>query len=275
MKHEVIVMKSHRSRYDQGILVAGGRLVEAGTTDLVYPEQIERAITEKTAFLFYLAEAEAERGSLPLSLLAGICGPKKIPIVVDAAAELPPQRNFTAYIKSGADLVIFSGGKDIAGPQSSGLILGRRDLIEACRANSCPNHSVGRAMKVDKENLAGLLKAVELYVKTDFSEKEKLWNESADKLRIGLASIDGLEVEKAFPIEPGIQPQRIPKVFAAPKEGSSISAVLLAQKLEAGNPAIIAGMYRGKLMLNPQCLRKGEEEIIVRRIACIMRGSDE
>jgi L-seryl-tRNA(Ser) seleniumtransferase len=194
--------------------------------------------------------------------------------VVDAAAELPPQRNFTAYIKSGADLVIFSGGKDIAGPQSSGLILGE-EILRGMQGELLPQPQRGSGDEGGQGKPRRLLKAVELYVKTDFPEKEKLWNESADKLRIGLASIDGLEVEKAFPIEPGIQPQRIPKVFAAPKEGSSISAVLLAQKLEAGNPAIIAGMYRGKLMLNPQCLRKGEEEIIVRRIACIMRGSDE
>lgn len=270
MKNEVIIMKSHRSRYDQGIRVAGGKIVEAGSTDLIYPESIRASIGENTAFLFYLAEAADERGSLPLKTLSSICRPLNIPIVVDAAAELPPLKSFTRYIEEGADLVIFSGGKDIAGPQSSGLVLGRKDLIQACRANCCPNHSIGRAMKVDKETLAGFVKALELYVKTDFIKKRQVWENTAEFLYQSLTKIKSIQVIKTLPSEPGIQPLNIPRVFVSPSQNANFTADDLLNELEMGDPAVAAGMYRGSLMLNPQNLRKNEPELVVKRLVDIL-----
>ncbi len=272
LRNEVIIMKSHRSRYDQGIRVAGGKIVETGTTDLIYPEIIEAAIGEKTAFLFYLAEAAEERGSLPLKTLAAICGSANIPVVVDAAAELPPFRNFSRYLDEGADLVLFSGGKDIAGPQSSGLILGRMDLIQACRANCCPNHSIGRSMKVDKETLAGLVKAVELYAKTDFEKKRQDWEDAADFLFRALSKIKQIQAVKTCPVEPGIQPLSIPRVFLSPAQTASFTAGDLLKALEEGDPPVVAGIYRETLMLNPQNLRSGEPEIVAKRLIRILGG---
>ena len=148
-KDEVILLKSHRSRYDQGIRMVGGKLVEVGYADLTLPEQLERAINEKTAMCFYLAESEYIRAALPLKMVASIMNKHNIPVVVDAAAEIPPKENLTRYLEEGASLVVFSGGKDIHGPQSSGLVLGRADLIKACHANACPNHSVGRKRPIN------------------------------------------------------------------------------------------------------------------------------
>ncbi|MBI9105619.1 MAG: aminotransferase class V-fold PLP-dependent enzyme [Spirochaetales bacterium] len=272
MKNEVLILKSHRSRYDQGIRVAGGVLKDIGSTDLVYPEMLEAGISEKTGFIFYLAEAADERGSLPLSDVAGICRKHGIPLVVDAAAELPPLDNFRNFLEQGADLVIFSGGKDIAGPQSSGLIVGRKELIERCRANSCPNHSIGRAMKVDKETLAGFVRAVELYVDTDFIEKTSRWTEIAEMIFEGLNDLTGIRVVKDLPFEPGIQPRNIPRVFVSPEKGGLNRVNDWHRKLQDGEPGVITGIYRESLMINPQCLGIEEVDVVVNRLSEIVRG---
>ncbi len=267
MKNEVLMLKAHRFRYDQGVRLAGGRIIEVGLSDLTLPAQLEDAITDNTAMFLYLAEAEKIRGALPLQEVVGIMRHREVPVLVDAAAELPPLGNLTGYIRQGADLVLFSGGKDIRGPQSSGLILGRRKLIRACAANACPYHSIGRSMKVDKETIAGITKAVELYAHKDFDAEYRRWQETANFFLSSLASIEGLSMRKDFPREPGIQPASIPRVYIELDESSrGMSAPGLKTSLENGSPGIVCGEYQGQIVLNPQMLEEGEAEIIVRRI---------
>lgn len=270
MPNEVIVLKSQRFRYDQAIRMAGARLVEVGLADLTFREQVEAAVTERTAAFHYLAESESIRGAIPLEEVIEIMRPRGIPVIVDAAAELPPLRNLTHYIELGADLVLFSGGKDIRGPQSSGLVLGRADLIEACLLNSNPFHSVGRPMKVDKETIAGLTRAVELYVEKDFEEEAARWERIVANLLEGCKQIPGTTATRGFPSEPGIQPRTIPRVFLRMHEAARLSPKDVRDRLWEGEPCIAVGLLGDALVLNPQTLDEAQCELISERLHRIM-----
>ncbi|BCB92113.1 hypothetical protein Psuf_094260 [Phytohabitans suffuscus] len=111
--------------------------------------------------MVYFAGTRFERYALPLEQVVDLAHEAGVPVIVDAAAQLPPVENLWHYTGLGADLALFSGGKGPRGPQASGLVLGRRDLVDACRAHACPNHALGRTMKTSKENVLGLVAAVE------------------------------------------------------------------------------------------------------------------
>jgi uncharacterized pyridoxal phosphate-dependent enzyme len=268
MPNEILVLKCHRSRYDQGLRIAGGRINEIGLADYVIPDQVEAAITEKTAMFFYLAESEKLRGSLPVARVAELLKKRGIPLVVDAAAELPPPANLTRFIEEGADLVIFSGGKEIRGPQASGLIVGSERLIRACRANSCPNFSIGRGMKVDKESIAGLVKAVELFVRRDFRKAKKSWESIVSLFLDGLSGVPGLAARRGFPLEPGVQPVDVPRVYL---KSSKIDTVTLWERLRQGERPIYADRQGDELVLNPQNLLDAEVPIVIERLIELCR----
>ena len=271
MRNEIIILKSHRSRYDQGIRLVGGVIKEVGYADLTLPEQLSAAITERTAMCFYLAESENIRGSLPLRNVSTIMKSRGIPVLVDAAAEIPPRENLTRFIDEGADLVVFSGGKDIRGPQSSGLVVGNAVLIEACRANSCPNHSVGRGMKVDKETLAGILRAVELYMAKDMIADMERMEHITDHIISGLSDqAPDLVAFRGIPTEPGIQPRSCPRVYV--KVSGKHSTAELKSRLGECSPAIICGVQDAMLVFNSQLLSEEDAEIIVRSVKAAMRA---
>ncbi|MEM7034723.1 MAG: aminotransferase class V-fold PLP-dependent enzyme, partial [Chloroflexota bacterium] len=166
LKNEVIIHRSHRNGYDHGVRQVGVRVVEIGYTTGTQRWELEQAINENTAAIFWFQGAMTGMGELPLPTVIEIAKSHGVPVVVDGAAQLPPVSNLWHFTKElGADLAVFSGGKDLRGPQPTGLIVGRRDLIEACTLNGSPNHSLGRPMKVGKEEMVGLLAAVERYLK--------------------------------------------------------------------------------------------------------------
>ena len=271
LKNEVLILKSHRFRYDQGVKIAGGKLKEIGLSDLTLSDQLVNGISEKTVMFLYLAEAEKIRVSLSLGLIVDILKSRNIPIVVDAAAEIPPVDNLTNYIKEGADLVLFSGGKELRGPQSSGLILGNKDLIKACALNSCPNHGIGRSMKVDKETIAGITKAVELFIQKDYEAEYKRWDKMASKILRLLRPIESLILRKDFPREPGIQPASIPRVYLKINPTKTkISTKILKEMLKNENHGIICGEDQEEIVLNMQMLKDGEPEIISKTIEKIL-----
>ena len=142
MKNEVIIQKSHRFAYDQLYRAAGAKFVEIGDGRRCYPWQLEAAFTEKTAAVAYLFAAFVSRRAIPLPEVCEISHARGVPVIVDAASTLPPRDNLKRYIREGADLVILSGGKGIRGPQGTGILIGRADLIEADRdtgtGNFCP-----------------------------------------------------------------------------------------------------------------------------------------
>ncbi len=269
MADEVVVLKSHRFRYDQAVRQAGANLVEVGLGDRSHPRDVERAIGEDTAAILYLQfdEFETRNGSLPLQDVLAVGVEHVVPVIVDAAAEIPPPSNLARFNEMGADLVVFSGGKAIRGPQSSGLILGRADLIEACALNNYPRHSIGRPMKADKETIAGLVKAVELYLERDFNAQVKRWDQVVDYWLGELSDLDGVEVEAGYPDEPGIQPSIIPRVYLRwDGSGPDLTMEQVQRKLRNGHPRIAVGHTDKGLVLNPQTLRDDEEKIVARRV---------
>ncbi len=194
MKNEVVFQKSHRFGYDHAIRNVGVRIVEVETRD-----QLESAINEKTAMLFFLNSADP-RGQIKRQEFAQIAKKKGIPSLIDAAADIPPAENLSAYIKMGYDLVAFSGGKGLKGPQCSGLLLGRKDLIQAGFLNGSPqSDSVGRMGKVGKEEIVGLMTAVELFVKRNHQAEWKEWERRVGVIEKAVSGIRGIEMEKFIP----------------------------------------------------------------------------
>jgi L-seryl-tRNA(Ser) seleniumtransferase len=268
LRDEVVVLKSHRILYDQAVLLAGARFVEVGVTSSATIGQLLAAIGERTAMVLYVAEAAPLRGSIPLRDIAAALRGTGVPVVVDAAAELPPMANLRAFLDDGADLVVFSGGKELRGPQSSGIILGTSALIAACAANAFPNYGIGRAMKTDKETIAGLVRAVELFVARDEDADLRRWERMTMQLVDGIAAHPACEVRRGFPVEPGVQPVGIPRAFV---RSQRVPAAELLDRLRAGDPAVIASVSGDELVLNPQCLDDDEVQPVIDAVLSALR----
>lgn len=260
MKDEVLVLKCHRDLYDQAILLSGAHFVEVGVTSFAFLEQIEDKISDHTAAFFFTSEAEQMRGSVSFREIAALCNRYQVPVIVDSAAELPPVCNVHKYLDEGASLVVFSGGKEIRGPQASGMILGKKELIEACDMNCCPNYGIGRPMKVDKENICGLVKAVELFAKKDYDAQMREWERFVQILYRGLKENKKLELTLGYPIEPGVQPACILRLFVKPL---AMDVDELHKKLMNYNPRIYTFKYQDQVVLNPQCLEEEELQTVV------------
>jgi len=266
LKNEVLIQKTHRNGYDHAVRQVGVTLVEFGLMKETHPWEMRAAITEHTAAVVHFPEFDSYR-NLPLKDVIAIAKEAGIPVIVDASAEIPPVENLRRYSDMGADLTVFSGGKDICGPQPTGLILGRRDLIRACALNANPNYSIGRPMKVGKEEIAGLVTAVELYLKQDFAAEERRWEDQVAYIVHALADIPGLNARRVSPAEPGIQPNWIPRVYldwdetVIPLSRSEVKGRMLR-----GNPGIALGTSSTGLVVNPHTLQSGEEKIIAQRL---------
>lgn len=266
MRNEIVVHKSHRNRYDQAIRLTGAKLVEIGYGDAVHLAELEAAIGDRTAGVVYFAHCEPLKGSLPLVKVSEVCRRTGIPLLVDAAAELPPVSNFKRYLELGADLVVFSGGKELRGPQCSGLLLGKRSIIEACVQNAHPNYSIGRAMKVGKEEIAGLVRAIELY--TAKSEDERL----AELYRIAsvmverLVGLQGASARLVLSGEIGTQPTDIPRVYLDLDKSLLGRRDEIVHRLRMGDPGVVVDIQSKGIALSPQNLVDGEEVVVVEQV---------
>jgi D-glucosaminate-6-phosphate ammonia-lyase len=170
LRHEIIVHRTQRNFYDFAIRQVGGRLVEIGHAMETASWELDAAFNERTAAVFYFAGTHLNRQTLPLPLVIERAHAFGVPVIVDAAAQIPPVTGLWHYtVDLGADLAIFSGGKGLAGPQNSGLVVGRADLIRAISLNGPPNQRIGRPMKVGKEAMIGLLTAIERYLDPDLA----------------------------------------------------------------------------------------------------------
>lgn len=257
MADEALVLKCHRTLYDQALPMTGIKVKEVGTTSFADIEQIQQAISDKTAMFFFAAEAEAMRGSVDIKKIIGLLQRYKLPVVVDAAAELPPLDNIKKYLELGADMVIFSGGKEIRGPQASGLILGRKKWIAACNANCCPQYSIGRPMKIDKETMVGLVKAIELFVSKDYDRQLHTWEDMAVRIAVLLENEGIAEIRTGYPAEPGIQPVTILRTYVKPlrKTAEEVFNALIALPTP-----VYVHLNGDELAINPQCLAEDEIE---------------
>ena len=269
-KNEIIVQKLHRNAYDFAVRQTVATLKEVGSTDGTSDADFESAINECTAAVFWFQGAMNRPDELPLERMIAIAQERDVPVIVDGAAQLPPTENLWKWTEMGAALAIFSGGKDLRGPQSSGLVVGRRDLVEAVCQIGAPNHGFGRPMKVGKEEMAGLLKAVELYLEVDQEGRRSQDEETVAGWCHELNKLDGVQAERSFPNEAGQPLPRAKVAFNAAVTNADRDQVM--ERLLRGTPAVdVAPAGEDAIFLNPMTLADGEDEIVVQRLIEILQ----
>ncbi len=264
-KDEVIIQRAHRIPYDPAITLAGGTIVEVGNRLQTFPWELEAAFTPRTAMVFYVAGEHLAFGALPLEEVIRIAHAHDVPVVVDAAAQLPPTENLWHFTRDlGADLTIFSGGKDFHGPQASGLVVGTRRMIDAVAANGSPYQRLARPMKAGKEEMLGLLAAIERYMQVDWRERVEGYEAIVAHWLDRLNSVPGLTAERVFPNEAG-QPTPRCRVRFDPE--LELNAADVVKQLWDGDPRIaVAVDGKDAISFTPELLRDGEENILLGRI---------
>jgi L-seryl-tRNA(Ser) seleniumtransferase len=270
LKNEVVVQKGHRYGYDQALLCCGVRMIEVETL-----EEYEAAFNERTVMAhFYNA---AEQGRISREDWIRVAHAHGVPCFNDAAADVPPISNLWNYTKMGFDLVTFSGGKGIRGPQNAGLLLGRKDLIAAAAASNNPFDGVGRGMKVAKEQIVGMVAAVDWFLSQTDAGMEKEFRERADRIAGHLKGLASVVTEIAVPPVANHVPHLLIRYS---QEELKISPRNVMAELRRGSPAIelnpSTGSTRGAsagipadvntIVVGVWMLQPGEEMIVARRL---------
>jgi uncharacterized pyridoxal phosphate-dependent enzyme len=264
---EVIVFRSQRNGYDQAARQTGARMVEIGAQR----SELEAAFSPQTVCVLYFAGAHYASGALPLEEVIAIAHAADVRVFVDAAAQIPPVSNLWHFTRElGADAAIFSGGKGLRGPQSSGLVLGGHGLIDACVPNGPPNHSVGRPMKVGKEEMLGILAAVEWSLQQDEGALLARYEAMVQRWIAGLADVPGVSAERGYPSEAG-QPHGRAIVHLGPE--CAWTRPKLVRALWDAEPRIAVGeVGSDAIALNPQTLEPGEDEIVLEALRRLLLG---
>src|SRR6266850_5992466 len=194
MKNEVIIPKYSRNVYDHAIRMVGVKIVEVHD-----PSELESAFHDSTA-MAYILGGPGDDGPLGTRVVAEAAKRRNVPVIVDAAAEILTLKP-NVHLERGATAVAYSGGKCIRGPQAAGLLLGEKKWLQAAWANSAPHHAFGRSLKVGKEEIMGMLAAVEMWVKRDHQAEWKQWVAWCDQISAGLKKIDGVTTKMGEPNE--------------------------------------------------------------------------
>jgi len=281
MKNEVIIQSLHRNQYDYPLQFTGAKIVEVGNSRKTVASDIENAISERTAACVYFVFDPME-GVLPLEEVARVCHARGVPVIADGAGELPPVENLTAFLKMGADIAVFSGGKDIGSTNDTGLVVGRRDIIQACRRLGPHSYIpygkgthvfIGRPMKTSKEDIFGFVTALKRYLKADQRARLEEWERKAAYLVSELQKFpEVVSVRKMYDSYDQPRPLCVPKVeFEFKKaEPHGSTAEWIMGELQRGQPSIVGYVLEGKFYLSPQCLKPGEVEIVAHTISEIL-----
>ena len=266
MKTEVIIQKSHRYGYDHAVRNCGIRFVEIETAG-----ELESAVNGRTAMMLFF-NANDPVGKIKAAEFAALGKKHNVPTFNDAAADVPPVDALSRYTKMGFDLVTFSGGKGLRGPQSCGLLLGRKDLIAAARLNGPPNSdTIGRGMKVNKEEYVGMMVAIELYVKQDHAAEWREWEKRVKVIADSVGPVHGVKTETFVPeIANAVPHLRITWDAGAVK----ITPAEAVKRLLEGDPSIeVRPGSKDALEVAVWMLQPGEAEIVARRIREVLRSA--
>ena len=293
-KNEVVVHRVHRNSYDHAVRGVGVKMVEVGhmghpSAGPMRTYELESAINERTAMVFWPQMGGLPKDSfLSLKETAEIAHKRGVPVLVDAAAALPPASNLRKFVSEGADLVCFSGGKAIGGPQASGILAGRADLIRSValqhqdmdvhpetwtwrqliaegKIAGPPLQGIGRPCKVGREEVVGLLTALMAYVRRDHAADLTCWQALAQRMAEGLSGIPGVQVTS----NDGATSGRPSVTLQLDEQALGKTAVQVSNTLADGDPIVAVGtssVDHGRLTLGTMCLADGEEEIVVRRL---------
>lgn len=262
---EVIIQKSHRLGYDHAIRNCGVKMVEVEG-----PDEMEQAINENTVLAFFYNAAS--RHSISHEEFVAIGKRHNIPTFNDAAADVPPVENLFKYQKMGFDLVTFSGGKMIRGPQSAGLLFGRKDLIEAAKLNHSPNSdTIGRGMKVNKEEIFGMYAALKSYLERDHEKEWQKWLDWQQRIADHLKSIPTLKSETVLPSSVA---NAFPSMnLSWDQNRVRITAQEAVEALKAGTPSIHAGSRGDALNIHVILIKPEWVDIVARRVKEVLEQS--
>ncbi len=252
---EIVIQRAQHNLYDRSLVAAGAKLVYAGEADKAPSRrEMEMAITENTAAVVYFIY-HGRDASLPLEEVVAIAHGRGIPVIVDAAAQNPPAENLWRFTALGADMVIFSGGKTLRGPQDSGLVLGKREWIERCRRWGPPTDGVCRSCKTSREAMAGLYAAVKAYLEQDEAAVQSALERACARFERVLRECGFTRVWRE---QEGPVGQTFPRTFGVPPFGS---AARLAQLMKARG-IYIGAQEDNSILLNPLMLTSKQVGIV-------------
>lgn len=249
---EILVLHSQHNCYDKALESAGAKIRLVGDVDEVLPFDLENSITEKTAAVFYCPAATFRRGSLPLEQVAQIAHAKNVPVIVDAAAQLPPVSNLWSYARQGGDMVVFSGGKTLCGPQASGLIVGKEKYIQRCIRFGSPMHGICRSSKVSREEMIALCVAIENYMAMDPEQEKRRCSAMVDQV---IAAMEKNSLFEPYRVEEGSVGQDYPRAFArvcAPFEAQSVIQTMREKHVFIGLDGMSGAIYISPLNLTQE-----------------------
>src|SRR6202171_2517413 len=264
MKSEVIIQKSHRNPFDHQLRATGVRLIEVETRD-----ELRKAVNPKTAMLHFSNFANAA-GQIKVDEFAKLGKEFKIPIFIDAAADTPPVSHLWDYTHMGYDLAAFSGGKAMRGPQCAGLLIGRKDLVAYALLNNSPHEdTLGRSQKVGKEEIIGMIKALESYLKEDHDALTKEWWRRLDSISAEITKVPGVSASFTVPDIANHVPHL--EIHWDPRH-ISLSPVDAVKQLRSGKPSIVVASTETGLIMNSFMLQPGEEKIMGERLTQFFRA---
>lgn len=300
---EIVMQRTHRNGYDHALRAAGAEIVDIGANDYslgtgaenTEPWEIADAITPETVAVAYM---ETPTTRPPLSEVCAIAHEHDVPVIVDAAAELPPTDNLSAFVEQGADLVAFSGGKAIRGPQASGILAGREGLIRSVARQhldmhaadpvweppetlvdveslpGVPRQGIGRSMKVGKEEAVGLLAALDAFLEEDDDAVLREWHERAERIATDLDRVDAFDVTLAN----GTKTDAVTTVVVTVDgDRTAVDALTLVGGLRRETPRVFVGaddLHRSQFTINPRCLTDQDAEFVVDRILAQLRNGE-
>jgi len=257
MKNEVVQQRTHRTGYQAQMELVGAKVAWVETR-----AELEAALNERTAMMFFLNFAESQ-GEIGREEWIEVARAHGVPTMNDAAADVPPPERLRTYVEEGFDMVVFSGGKGLMGPQASGLLLGRPDLVQAAQKAISPFPGIGRGMKVGKEEVMGLVAAVERYLSLDHEAERRELDMRAERVRSVLEGA-GLACETVVPEIAN----HVPHVFVNWSEGErGLTSREVVERLREGDPPIaISRTDEGQLRISMWMLGDGLDVLVAERV---------
>jgi uncharacterized pyridoxal phosphate-dependent enzyme len=267
LKNEVIMPRYSRNQYDHAVRMLGVKTIEVETR-----EQLAAALNPRTAMIMILA-GTGDEGPLGTETICQLAKPKGIPVIVDAAAERLIVPN--VHLGRGADMVAYSGGKCLRGPQCAGLLLGRKDLLQAAWLNSAPHHAFGRSLKVGKEEIMGMLAAVEAWVKRDHDAEWKTWEAWLNEIGKAATRVEGVTTQIRQPQGLSNRAPQIEIRWDGARLG--ITGQEIEKLLLDGDPRVILSYARGNRRMTssaigimPYMMMPGDSRIAAERIYALL-----
>lgn len=263
--NEVIIQEGHQIGYAQALTNVGAKVVLVKTA-----KEMEKAINKKTAMMWFL-NANTENGEVKWEEFVAIAKKHNIPTFIDCAADVPPVSNLFRFTEMGFDMVGFSGGKGLRGPQSAGLLLGKRKYIEAARMHTPPRgETIGRGMKVNKEEVLGMLVALELYLNKDHDKEWKLWEDQIELISNSALDVEGVRTEIHVPKHAN----HVPSLRIQWDENKvKITADEARRQLREGHPSIQTVGNKTTIGITTWMMTPGQERIVAKRVHEILKSA--